>query len=408
MPVKRVYKKKTTPRRKLQQQGTGSRFYNDVKRRAVNLAVGSGAQILYDAYGKPVLRRVKRAFGNASRRAGVPTPLGTDRYTQLAFSSVKKGQRLNDRQLVDRAVKATIERTVYQFRKYANDGTNTNNLGVDCGQVISSGKRYLPVYIVDLTRIVQPVNSYGSGGDAMKRMYMDTTGGDDGQVKWEAVQGIGADGSTASPNWFIAEDKAIAHTTLAGRQKPIYKSLMTWASIKLNLMGARARPGYYTVQIVKFDEEDLVDPWISSTENMGTFWTDFVSRLTCNTIHDLPKGQKRKMTVLMEKKLAWQPTSTTESDARAHVDCLNMFWRPNKTFVYQQGDTTTELDDDEKVAVTSNRSVVRGAGISDIPIKGKCYLLISAFCPYVDTSYNNAIHPSLEWNIKTSHVCLDS
>lgn len=385
---------RTQPRMPTMQEAMAAGDYIGRKYRAVRTAMGPTAEI------KP------RPSGQRRRRPRrrVPKTLGRDIYSQQTYVAATKGSRLPERQLVDRSVRATIERTVYQFRKYANDGTNVNNFVTDIGQIVTSGRRDLPVYIVDLSRIFQTVvPSPFTPGSAMKRMYMDTSGGDDGKVKWRDIDGIGSDGSTASPNWFISEDKA-----LSVRQKPIYKSIMSWASIKLNLMGSRARPGYYKVQIVNLDEEDLVDPWLSSTNEQITFWQDYVAKLTCNTIHDLPKFQKRKMKILMEKTLAWNPTSTTENDPRAHVDTVNLFYRPNKTFVYQTANAQTNLDDDEKIAVTNDKSTNRGLGISDSPIKGKIYLLISAFCPYVGTEFNNAIHPSFEWNIKTSHICLDT
>jgi hypothetical protein len=377
------------------QEAAAAGDYLGRKFRAVRTAMGPTAEINPRPSGQRRLRR---------RRRPAPRTLGRDVYSQQAFTSATKGERLPERQLVDRSVKATIERTVYQFRRYANDGTNVNNFVTDIGQIATDTRRDLPVYIIDLSRIVQTVSpSPFAPSSAMRRMYMDVTGGDDGKVKWRDIDGIGPDGSTLSPNWFVSEDKA-----LSVRQKPIYKSLMTWASIKLNLMGSRARPGYYKVQIINLDEEDLVDPWLSSTNEQITFWQDYVAKLTCNTIHDLPKFQKRKMKVLMEKTLAWNPTSTTENDPRAHVDTVNLFYRPNKTFIYQTANEQTNLNDDAKIAVTNDRSTNRGLGISDTPIKGKIYLLISAFCPYVGETFNNAIHPSFEWNIKTSHICLDT
>lgn len=335
---------------------------------------------------------------------------GRDAYAQQSYTNIVKGSRLDDRSLVDRAVKATVERIVYQHRKYANDGTNVNNYAQPIAQIVTASKRSLPVYIADLTRINQThIIDPNFKVSFMKQMYMDTSGASDGQIKWEDVDGIGPDGSTPNKFLFIAEDKA-----LSIRQKPITKSILNWVSIKMNLMGARTRPGYFKVQIVTLGDDEHLDPWTKdgTLPQHGAFWQDHVSRLTCNTIHDLPKKTKTKMHVLLEKTIAWQPTSTTESDTRAHVDTVNIFYRPNKTIQYQDGSAnagqTTLITDDAQIAVTNSQSSSRGVGCGEFAIKNKIYLLISAFNPYVGPEFNNAIHPSFEWNIKTSHICLDT
>jgi hypothetical protein len=382
-----------------------------VRKYGPRAVVGTAAAGGVYAGAKSLVGRKKRNVNKAQYKKYKPKSAGNDAYAQQSYTRIVQGSRLDDRSLVDRAVKATVERTVYQHRKYANDGTNVNNYAQPLAQIVTAGKRYLPVYIADLTRINQThIIDSNFKVSFMRRMYMDTApGASDGKIKWEDVDGIGADGSTPSPFLFIAEDKS-----LAPRQKPIAKSIMNWVSIKLNLMGARTRPGYFKVQIVTLGDDEHLDPWTKDgiLPQHGAFWQDHVARLTCNTIHDLPKKTKTKMHVLLEKTIAWQPTSTTESDTRAHVDTVNIFYRPNKTIIYQDGSAnagqSTLITDDEQIAVTNAQSASRGVGCGEFALKNKMYLLVSAFNPYSETAFNPAVHPSFEWNIKTSHIVLDT
>jgi len=321
---------------------------------------------------------------------------------------VSKGKPLSTQQLVNRAVKTDIARTVYQFRRYVNDGNNVNNFSQPVGHYNFSGKRYLPLLMFDLTRCVQsslPLTGPGARASFAKHCYMDIAGTDEGLIKWEDITGQTADGSTTNPFAFVAESKALASRTVT----PIRKSILSWVSIKLNLMGARTRPGWFKVQIVTFKDDEHLDPWtVVGPGQHNTFWTEQVSKLTCNSIHDLPKRTSQRMKVLMEKTFSWQPTSTTESDPRAHVDTLNMFYRPNKTCNYHDGGNIPKLATDESIAVTNNQSASQGDGISEFSSNGKIYLLITAFNPYHGAAFDPNIHPSCEFNIKTSHLSLDT
>lgn len=405
MPVRRTARKpKAAPRRKLQgaRRNTVQGFTSRVK----DALYTGGAKVIYDAYGRPLMKKVKKLFGAASRRVGVPTPLGRDAYTQQSYTSMSKGRPMKSSTLVDKAVKADISRTVYQFRKYANDGNNTNNFSTGLGQYTFSGNRLLPIVLFDLTRIRQDTIAEGAigSGTFAKQAIMNVAGDDDGLIKWVDVEGIGANGSTPNAYPFISESKNVS-TEL----HPIRKSILSWVSIKLNLMGARNRPGWFKVQIVTFNNDEHLDPWtVVGPGQHNTFWTDQAARLTCNSIHDLPKKTSQKMKVLMEKVISFQPTSTTESDPRGHVDTVSMFYRPNKTINYFDGGNIPKLGDDVQIAVTNVAGTARGTGISDFASTGKIYLLLTAFNPYTAGSFDPSIHPSFEWNIKCSHVSLDS
>ena len=75
--------------------------------------------------------------------------------------------------------------------------------------------------------------------------------------------------------------------------------------------------------------------------------------MTCNAIHDLPKGSKHKLKVLMQKTIVYQPTTTIESDPRAKIDTVNLFMRPNKTMVYQTGENAPSITDDVQISTTN-------------------------------------------------------
>lgn len=377
-----------------------------VRRYGPRAAVAAGVAGAGYAGAKSLVGRKRSTVNKANYRKASIKGAGKDQYTQQSYTSMSKGRPMKSSTLVDRAVKADISRTVYQFRRYVNDGNNTNNFGYGFGQNTFGNTRYLPIVLFDLTRIRQDTIAPGAigSGTFAKQAIMDTTGTDDGLIKWLDIQGQGADGSTLDAYPFISESKNIS-----SELHPIRKSILSWVSIKLNLMGARNRPGWFKVQIVTFNNDEHLDPWTAVGPGQhNTFWTDQAARLTCNSIHDLPKKTNQKMKVLMEKKILFQPTSTTESDPRGHVDTVSMFYRPNKTMNYFDGGNIPKLGDDVQIAVTNVAGTARGTGISDFASNGKIYLLVTAFNPYTAAAFDPNIHPSIEWNIKTSHVSLDS
>lgn len=331
---------------------------------------------------------------------------GSAQYTQQDWIVKSTGKKLPTNQLIKKAVLSNITPVIYQFKKYKNDGENTANLATDLGHWVAGGIRYLPLYILDLTRINQPNLAMGGQGALFKRCIMDTAGTGDGKIKWLDIP---AEDAYTNPilTWDTIQRNSVSTTNT-------YKSLLEYVNIKANVMGPRNRATKVKFSLVYLPND--MDPFEGydynqdGTENAqhNAAWIQYVSKLTVNNIHNRVKTTYMRPKVIAEKTLLFQPTSTTESDVRGHIDTLKWFWRCNKTLNYHDGagdsQTINPVDD-----ITIQQPVVArqvGTGTGARPIRGKVFLLISAFAPYAEGSYSNLTHPSFEWNFQAKHVKL--
>lgn len=356
--------------------------------------------------GAAILNRFRRKAGVKPkyRRVGLTTSQGAD--TTRKEVVVSSGRKLTTSQLVDRTVKAAMSRSVFFWRRYAVEATGQGfDLSLD--QAISSAqlRRYFPLYLFDLT--ARPQNISNSVRDAFfgHRAYCDTTGADDGKIKWVSISGLTAN-ATNSDYVQVAEG-----TNLSGGQSQ-GRSILNWVDIRAQIQGARNIPTKVTFQIVKMLDDEL-DPMpngsytttgANSTPHQ-VFWQSQIAELTVNPIHTYTMPKKRHLQIIATKTFTFQPKESVDNDTRGQLFVLKWFNRVNQICNYNNSGVVNTDD----ATFNSRTMPVNVAGNTVSPYadtKDKMFLLVKGYAPIAASAYDANIHPSFELNCRMCHNTL--
>lgn len=320
--------------------------------------------------------------------------------------SFKNGKKLTSSALVDKTVKAAIQRQLFFWRRYDVEGAgNAFALGLD--NAIGGTTRFLPIYMFDLTARPQVV--LGTQQDAIfaYRLATDTTGTADGKVRWVNVAGKTAanvDSTAVQPY----ETSNLANDRFSA---PI--SLLNWVDIRAQFQGPRAVPGKITVQLIKLLDEDI-DPNPSNglVGNSGAtnikhqvFWQSEIASCTVSPVHIYTRPKQKYIKVLASKTFETQPRESVDKDARGQMTVLKWFNRLNKIINYNNRGSQVSNDNDLVDGRLPTGTNLSGIGISPYAdSKDKIFLYVKAYQPI--TSGDPEFASSFELNCRMCHSAM--
>lgn len=367
-----------------------------------------GLERLASAYGGYRPRSTGRRGWIAGDKAilNKPTSLGTNYtqvqggdYTQFTQTSIKTGRpRKVTLNSLTKELRNKNELTIYRYqglKQFDNWGTywmsQFNSAGVTT---------YLPMYIYDLTAIINSGPSGVVNSMPFGRFYLDNA---TGRVLFTNMFGQKQDGTSSMD---LQLEKASSTSTIL--EYPHEKSRLLWNSVNLTLWGAKQKAVKYTIQVVKLDER--LDPWKMHLHTAGSpddhytqsFYQGVSKPICYNPIAFINPGSTRGVKVLKTYTTTIQPTSTTENDADPHSKILKWFMRWDRDLNYKQDSDmfvtrATLLDEPDFNELRSENDCYTTS-------KSKIYLFIKAtnFMPH--NVEDSTLSGSFDLMVRSCHV----
>lgn len=263
------------------------------------------------------------------------------------------------------------------------------------------------MYLFDLTRTAL------AGQPTAHRLYVTTSGGDDGKCGWISQNGLDATGAAT-----LIPYELYRSSVLSGGYRP-YNIHFGKISIGLNLYGQTTRPTKFTISIVKFKDEEALpvtddgeNTVTTMSQNGNSFWQPRLKALVANPLASQPGCKRGDMTIVRQKTFLIGPTSTVETDPDPHL--VNVKWthQMNKVLNMRKYQPTVTDDlsivDATKAKVDTATAVTSAENLGQATPHGKdrLYLLVqaNAWTPVATgTSVTSANTPSFDVVLRTTY-----
>lgn len=351
--------------------------------------------------GPPAARR--RFVGGGERGLSSGAQGG---YQQHTYRYKKTGSKTALASVAQRLQKLNLDTAVTQFQRLGQFTGDYGALPLSHTAYTSLQKRYLPLYLMDLTHLADV------GQGALHRAYMWTTGYGDGKIGWEVQSGTNKLGVSTNLPFYKYATPGYQVATYHDR---LHYGLM---KIKLNLYGQTNRPTKFTLQLVQFNSDDYtpVSDDGLSTQTQGAnlignaFWQPQIKALVGNPIADQVKSRVKAMKVLRTATYEIGPTSSTENDQDPH--CITVTWNHyHNRIIKMKKYQPVWADDIDAINPNKPAADVNVNEAKTTPFaKDRVYLLVksTAWTTLTDpTAHDASNSASFEINCQTTVRCDD-
>lgn len=324
-------------------------------------------------------------------------------------SSSRMGRKTTAAQTALKLTRSQLETVLYRWNGVKSFDTNGNYWLNN--RVVTAGRRDLPLYMFDLTSIQAnrtPAIDIVRAQPFLQMQQEVATGNVsfDWRTHNDAAGGSGAAGTI----WLVEKQPVGSDPNPADIDNPpLSKSFLKSLSIKLNCWGAKTKAAQYTIQLVKFLDDELVPKHsgyvaelAAATTKRTDFYQNLIKSLTFNPIAQTGGSYKGRMKVLKSETFTIQPNSTDDGDTDPNVRTVSMFVAMNRIISYQQSAVTLATD----VATNDNSSfAVQNQKQFDAQTrpKSRVYLMIRCSNYKVDTADSNTDTPSFDLMIRSNH-----
>jgi len=346
----------------------------------------------------PVVNRRKK------KQSDVPASGERSKYKLVTGSTISAAA------LDRRLVRASREQAVFRFRGVKNFD-DSGYLWCNNFTWTNSGVRYLPVYAV----LLNGVNQGTSTLQPMRRLFVNSTGADDGRLSWWNTTGLLSDGNTSQN----LESMYSSYPNLNIGQRALLESV----HVKMNLWGSKQKAHRWLIQVVKV-LDDEVSPFHTATSSfVGTrsqqTWEEMLKEFTYNPISKLDWRTSKKIKVLKSFERILQPTQTTEVDTDPKVCTLDWYMRFNRITHFDGVNVDVEttgfrMHDDSVLTGNGERNNSGQAAYSTHPKPKEQIILLIRASDYANPTYateaeaaNNNVHPSFDIEMKSKFIELD-
>lgn len=371
---------------------------------------GSGA--FFDP--KNRFKRQKRvANGRKRKRSGSDTIAKRaefgDQYIQNIRRNIRQGRKLSTLRYLSKLSSADAT-APYDLghRVYTNFSTTPLTvIGLYTGG--SATITNYPIYAFDMTQA-----NYQSGltylAPACLRLNYDSS---ISKLIWTPVVGLDPDGSFSN-NFSANQPNGLKYLD---SKTTFQRSFLEYLAMNFNFTGPTTKPARVTLQLVVFTDEwadpfgqcgfykNGLDQEIIQHER---FWSEEAARLVENPIHKIARYQRRlPYRVLSSKMIDFQPTSTTESDVRGHIQTIKWFRRVNRVLNYSSRDAGPyDNNSMQSSSLMAPLNAQQAENFGYRPQRSARYMLIvRANCWDKDTAAtpSTATNVRMEWNITARH-----
>lgn len=309
-------------------------------------------------------------------------------------TSTRLGRKTTAAQTALKLTRSQLETVIYRwngvksFDSYGNYWMQNRTV---------TGVRYLPLYMFDLTSVYE--NPTGTNSNPFLQLCQSSTTG----VMAFTPKDNGATG--AGLTWFVEKSP----TSATDPPDPFSKSFLKAVSIKLNCWGAKTKAAQYTIQLVKFLDDELVPSHGTYTADLalGTakrsdFYQNLIKTLTYNPIAQTGGTYRGRMKVLKSETFTLQPNDTSDGDTDPNVKTVSMYVAMNRIISYQESaavlPTDTQLNENASFAQLNSAQFK-----PQTRPKARVYLMIRCSNYKADVAESNDQTPSFDLMIRANH-----
>jgi len=323
-------------------------------------------------------------------------------------SSSRMGRKTTAAQTALKLTRSQLETVIYRWNGVKAFDTNGNYWLNN--RVVTAGQRDLPMYMFDLTSVY--MNPYGATtppaviATPFLQLSQDVA---TGNMSFNIAPNRNADGS-AQPQgrWTIEKSPNDLGVGLVVHE-PQSKSFLKSLSIKLNCWGAKTKSAQYTIQLVKFLDDELVPTHggyaadlAVATKKRTDFYQNLIKTLTFNPIAQTGGSYKGRMKVLKSETFTIQPNSLDDGDTDPNVRTVSMYVAMNRIISYQESAVTlsTIVDTNDNASFAVNNEAQFKPQTRP---KSRVYLMIRCSNYKLDTADTNVDTPSFDLMIRSNH-----
>jgi len=301
------------------------------------------------------------------------------------------GRKTTAAQTALKLTRSQLETVIYRWngvKSFDSNGYYWMSNGPD---IVTPTNRNLPLYIFDLTAL----RENGTGVNAYPFLQMQHVG-TTGNLTFANRLHVTATGATEL-QWSVEK----APTATDAEVMPMSKSFLKSLSIKMNCWGAKTKAAQYTIQLVKFLDDDLVPTSVISLKRTD-FYQNLIKSLTFNPIAQTGGSYKGRMKVLKSETFTLQPNSLDDGDTDPNVRTVSMYVAMNRILSYQESASVqavaANLNDTAQYAKQGQAQF-----LAQTRPKSRVYLLIRCSNYKLDTADSNVDTPSFDLMIRANH-----
>jgi len=313
------------------------------------------------------------------------------------------GRKTTAAQTALKLTRSQLETVIYRWNGVKAFDTNGNYWMNN--RIVTAGRRDLPMYMFDLTSVyANPLTGTPSIAYPFLQLTQAVATGD---IAFDQRSNRNASGAVGGANWELEKMPGAYATEEVS--EPMSKSFLKSLSIKMNCWGAKTKSAQYTIQLVKFLDDELVPDHggyavdiLKQTKKRTDFYQNLVKTLTFNPIAQTGGSYKGRMKVLKSETFTIQPNSLDDGDTDPNVRTVSMYVAMNRIISYQESATTLATDvktnDDASFAFQTEASFK-----AQTRPKQRVYLMIRCSNYKLDTADSNVDTPSFDLMIRSNH-----
>lgn len=289
-----------------------------------------------------------------------------------------------------------------------------------------AGFRSLPFYMFDLTACNNMCQGLATECAPLLQLGANTL---TGAMSFRTMPGLAPDGVTATNSFVVerAPSPPGAITTISVNIAPMTKSMLSWASIQMNLWGCTTKAVKFAVQLVRISDRDLIpyhpdgfyvnapqtfaQELVASgasaddkkREKRNDFYQNLTKTWVYNPISTTGGIQHKSYKVLKTQEFTIEPNLTIDGDSNANVKVFKMFATLNKMCNYE--DFSESLNSDAQLVTNPTYVQNTGSQLStQVKPTSRVYLVIRATNYGNDAGDTPAETPSFDLSVRVKHT----
>lgn len=352
-----------------------------------------------------------------------PVTTGLAQMT-YAMSKVALGKPMSRKTMTDKLTRAALETVIYRWNGVKNFLDNGRYWMQNRVEV--AGFRSLPFYMFDLTACNNMCNGLATQCAPFLQLGANTA---NGNMSFRTVSGLDPSGTVATSSFVIERGPSppglVATTSV--NLAPMTKSMLSWASIQMNLWGCTTKATKFAVQLVRITDRDLIpyhpDGFYAAApqtfaqeiiasgasaddkkrEKRNDFYQNLTKTWVYNPISTTGGIQHKSYKVLKTQEFTIEPNLTIDGDSNANVKVFKMFATLNKMCNYE--DFNESLNTDAQLVTDPSYVQNTGSQLStQVKPTSRVYLVIRATNYGNDAGDTPAETPSFDLSVRVKHT----
>lgn len=255
----------------------------------------------------------------------------------------------------------------------------------------------LPVYIFNLHSVRQGNTFLGS---PFYRLQQDLA---TQRLRWLPVNGVAADGSTASGSYEFEDNH--------GENNPVgRKSFLDWVRIRMTIWGKQQAPGKVVLQMIQMPEDEYCPEFNAGAglnPDADMYWKSVVKPLITNPSASQVLYVHKKVKVIKEWVFNFNPTLNTENDPDPDCKFFDVFQRVGKRIDYSGGtdlpNTTVAQLDEPDAYVGAALDTAKAFQSTPQNLRSSVYFVIKSMQQDKLGTPTNAQTASFDLNVQICH-----